>query len=125
MRAGLPTLRALIGILAIVALPAAASNLDFLQDTPLSEFSDEDRKLFAATLAQTLSEADDNEVRKWSNPATKFGGEITPLRTRTRGDTVCRDVAIVNTAKARTEKSVYTYCREREGEWRLSFQKPK
>lgn len=118
-------LRVIIATAMIIALPAAASNLDFLHDTPLSEFSDEDRKLFLSVLRQTLSEADDNEVRTWSNPETKCGGEITPLRTHRRADTVCRDVQTVNRVKGRTEKSVYTYCRQGQGEWRLSFQKPK
>lgn len=117
--------RVLTFILAVVALPTVASNIDFLHDTPLSDFNKEDRKLFAAAMAQALSEAEDNETRKWSNPDTKSGGEITPLRTHTRGDTMCRDVSIVNSAKGRTEKSMYTYCREDEGAWRLTFQKPK
>ncbi len=125
MRAGVRTAGRLIGILTMVALPTLASNLDFLHDTPLSDFNEEDRRLFATAMTQALSEADDNETRKWSNPDTKSGGEITPLRTHSRGDTVCRDVSIVNRAKGRTEKSVYSYCRDGEGEWRLSFQKPK
>lgn len=125
MYAGARTARVVMVILAIVSLPTVASNIDFLHDTPLSDFNDEDRKLFEAALTQALSEADDNEVRTWSNPETKCRGEITPLRTHSRMDTVCRDVAIVNTAKGRTEKSVYTYCRQGEEEWRLSFQKPK
>lgn len=125
MYAGVRTARALIGILAIVTLPTLASNLDFLHDTPLSDFNEEDRRLFAAAMTKTLSEASDNETRRWSNPDTKSGGEITPLRTQSRGNTVCRDVSTVNRAKGRTEKSVYSYCREGEGEWRLSFQKPK
>ena len=116
--------RCLLGIL-VVAMPAFGSNLDFLHDTPFSYFNDEDMKMFSSTLSRTLSEAPDNEVRTWSNPQTNSSGKIIPLNTKPKSDQVCRDVSIVNTARGRTNKGVYTYCRREGADWKINLHRGK
>jgi len=111
----------LVGLLVLTGLPALASNLGFLRDTPMSYFNDADMKLFRETLARTLSEGKDNEAHRWDNPKTKSSGEITPLKTETSPGKMCREVQIVNTAKGQTAKSVYTFCKEQGGDWKVAL----
>jgi surface antigen len=109
----------LVAVLAAAA-PALASNLNFMKDTPYTHFTDEDHKIFNETLNDTLNNGADGESRAWSNPKTKAGGEVKPLKTFERKGTPCRTVYIANKAKGRSASSKYNFCKQASGTWALA-----
>jgi len=97
-----------------------AANTNFAKDAPYSKFTAEDRKIFDEAVQDTLSKGADGEARAWSNPATKAGGEIKPLKTFERGSATCRSVSIANKAKGLSAKGEYRLCKDASGKWTLA-----
>ena len=111
------------GLLAVVlgsGLPALASNLDFMKDTPYTHFTDEDHKIFNQTLNDTLNKGADGESREWSNPKSKASGEVKELKTFERKGMPCRTVYIANKAKGRSGNAEYNFCKQASGIWALA-----
>jgi surface antigen len=104
------------GLLAI-ALAAAASNLNFMKDSPFTHFNEQDQKLFKQMLVETLEQGAVGEVRRWSNPKTTAAGEMSVLKTFERGALPCRTVSISNVAKGRTSSGSYSLCKQATGKW--------
>jgi surface antigen len=109
----------LLGVLA-AAMPAAASNLSFMNDTPYTHFTKEDHKIFDQALQDTLKKGAIGESHKWSNPASKAGGNLKVMKSFERGQTTCRTVSIANKAKGRSASGQYNFCEQASGEWKLS-----
>jgi len=108
----------LAGVLSVA--PALAVNLGFLNDAPYTHFTEADRKLFDDTLIDVLSHGADGQAREWSNPATRAGGEIKPLKSFDRAGASCRTVSIRNAAKGRSETGQYSFCKDDSGAWKLA-----
>jgi len=102
------------------ATPAAASNMSFMNDTPYAHFTKEDHKIFDAALQDVLNKGAEGESRKWTNPASKAGGNLKVLKSFERGQTACRSLSIANKAKGRSASGQYNFCRQASGEWKLS-----
>ena len=103
-----------------VATPVAASNLSFMNDTPYTHFTKEDHKIFNEALQDILQQGADGESRKWSNPASKAGGNLKILKRFERDQLPCRSVVIANKAKGRSASGQYNFCRQASGEWKLA-----
>lgn len=111
------------GLLAAVlasAIPALAVNLSFLNDTPFTHFTDEDHRIFSEALNNVLDKGADGETRAWSNPKSKAGGELKPLKSFQRNGAACRTVHIANKAKGRSAVTQYNFCRQASGTWALA-----
>jgi surface antigen len=109
---------ALLLVLSSASLPAAATNLAFLKDAPISRFTKQDMKLFEQTLNDALEKSADGDVKTWSNPDTQAGGEIKTLKSFKRGALPCRRLAIRNSAKGLTASGEYSLCKQPKGEWK-------
>ena len=110
--------RSLLVVAVAVALPATASNLRFMKDSPLQYFTPEDTKMFKATLYEVLDKGADGEARKWSNPTTEANGEIKPTNSFARNGTPCRTLAISNSAKGLSASGRYNFCKPTAtGKW--------
>jgi surface antigen len=103
-----------------VATPVAASNMGFMNDTPYVHFTKEDHAIFDEALQDVLNKGADGESRKWTNPASKAGGDLKVLKSFQRGQTTCRRLSIANKAKGRSASGQYNFCRQASGEWKLS-----
>ncbi|MBE0626192.1 MAG: hypothetical protein IH606_15400 [Burkholderiales bacterium] len=118
------TLKARIrcGILlaAVAAAPVAASNLGFMNDTPYTHFTKADHEIFNQALQGILKQGAAGESRKWSNPATKAGGELKVIKRFERGQMPCSRLSIANKAKGRSASGQYNFCEQASGEWKLA-----
>ncbi len=110
--------RALLVVAVAVAVPAMASNLRFMKDSPLQHFTPEDTKMFRETLNEVLDKGADGEARKWSNPSSEAHGEIKPTKSFDRNGTPCRTLAISNSAKGLSASGRYNFCKPTAtGKW--------
>ena len=109
--------------LAILFLPggASASNWRFLQDSPISQFSEEDFERFRAAGRRALDEAADGQTVEWKNPKTGAYGTIQPLDTREVDGTTCRRAEVFNSAGGTKGTSRFTFCRQEDGTWKAGM----
>lgn len=102
---------------ALISL-AHASNIGFLNETPyFAHFTDEDRKIFHETLDDLLQLGKDQDTRNWTNPKTGANGDLR-LLPASKDSGGCRDIAIRNSARGRTGKSVQRFCPDEKGVWK-------
>jgi surface antigen len=104
------------------AMPAlAGSNLRFMKDSPLQQFTPQDMQMFKQTLYDVLDKGADGEAKTWSNPATEATGEIKAVKTFDRSGTPCRSLAISNSAKGLSASGRYNFCKPAaKGKWGLA-----
>jgi hypothetical protein len=114
----------MFGFVSIVTMFAAsnalASNLTFLNDTPLAAFTDEDYAIMRQNAETVLSDAKTPAKREWKNPKTKSSGTAETLAAFAgpKGEP-CKRIQIVNHAAGRDSKASYTLCTMDAEGWRL------
>ncbi len=111
---------AICALWAVVTAPALGSNLLFLQDAPVAYFTEEDDRMFQAALKGALDTAKDGEAKSWSNPASGASGTLTVLKTHNQHAMTCRTLKIFSTAKSRTGESVWDFCKQPDGAWKIA-----
>jgi hypothetical protein len=112
---------ALVPLLLVCALPVSASNLRFMKDSPLQQFTPQDMEMFKKTLADMLDTGKDGDDSKWSNPATDASGEIKAMKSFDRSGTPCRTLMISNSAKGLSASGRYNFCKPAStGKWALA-----
>ncbi len=100
-----------------VSFSANASNYSFLADSPISFFNDQDAKIYAATLQDTLNNHRDGSKVSWKNPkSTAFGYMIASNTTKHNG-VLCRNLTTYTDVKKRTSQSTFKFCKMK-GVWR-------
>ncbi len=81
----------------------AASNLSFMQNSPLAYMKKADNESFAKTAGDVLSNKQDNETVEWTNKGTRnpvaIAAQLTPTNTQKDGEKTCRDLIVLLTAK--------------------------
>ena len=109
----------LVSLMALV--PAAASNLNFLGNSPLSYFKPEDMELMRQNALKVLDDSSPNAKQSWSNPSTGVSG-LAQVRSQfkaTDGAT-CKRLRIVNKAKGLESSATYTACNYPDRGWVLN-----
>ena len=98
--------------------PAYAINwVPLLHNTPAERFTEDDMRMFAASVNKALGETADGQTVSWENPATKARGSIVVEQTGTRDGLICKNIRITNEARNRKATQVLTLCQEKSGEW--------
>jgi surface antigen len=105
--------------IAFVAGTAAAQNLGFLQDSPVSRMNREDTAMLARNYQQALDSLPDGHTNTWTNPKTGSSGTAMPLKTMREKGTTCRLLEITNQAGGLSGRSEWTFCKTKDG-WRTS-----
>lgn len=95
----------------------AVSSLNWLKNSPARHFNDADWGLFTKTLNSAL---DANKSASWENPKSGASGTITPGASKTRDGMNCRLVTLANKANGQTGKSAFTFCKTRDGSWKIA-----
>ncbi len=113
-----------LAALVFVAAPAFASNVMFLNDTALSKMNDEDLEIARAAARDALDNAADGESRRWGNAQTGASGVITPISTYEQDGTACRRTEFFNEAQGVQGRSVFEFCRQADGTWRIPAPSP-
>lgn len=98
---------------------AAASNLGFLKDAPITHMDSTDTALMAETIQRSLTDSKDNEPASWENQNSGSKGTVTPLKTYDAYNTSCRRLRIQNEAGGESASSEFDFCLTKEGEWKV------
>ncbi|WP_246797619.1 RT0821/Lpp0805 family surface protein [Burkholderia perseverans] len=120
------TLSNLSQALAGAALMAAAlgaqaqSNLNFLNDTPITYFSKADVASLTKAVHQARDEGKDGETTEWNNGnrGVRIEAKLTPSTAEQDGHT-CREIATEINAKGQSMTLRPRYCKTPAGKWQL------
>jgi surface antigen len=109
----------LIGLLVLAGLPAQAGNLGFLNQAPVSHFSDEDMRLLKEAVGQAMQDENSRAKKTWANADTGNSGEIESWGTfKTAAGVTCKRVRVTSHAKGGINgKGTYTVCQDAERGW--------
>jgi surface antigen len=104
---------------------ALASNLSFLDNTPLAYIQPRDHDEIIKAVYVALDSKQDGQTANWTNQGSRnsvrIDAKITPHDTTKDGEKTCRKVDVELDAKGQSMTLVPSYCREGKGEWQ--FQK--
>lgn len=103
--------------LATAAVPAAAMNMNFFKDAPITRLKADEVKAYRAAVMKALDETADGATVEWKAPTTEFTSKITPHNRFTDGKFQCRDVTIESDAHDRSLRGRYTFCKGAKGDW--------
>jgi hypothetical protein len=109
---------ALAAMLVAFALPAHASNVDFLKYAPISRLTAPELKEFKAAVDKMLDEAPDGQAVQWKAPKSEFNASMTPMKRVTEGKRECRDARFETEARELKASGVYTFCKSSKG-WQI------
>jgi hypothetical protein len=96
---------------------ASASNYNFLNQSPISYFDQDDTTLMTDNVNTALNSARDGQKVTWRNPKTDAWGFAIPLHSTTKNGVRCRYIKILNSARRVSEDSRYLFCKI-HGEWK-------
>ncbi|WP_233829490.1 RT0821/Lpp0805 family surface protein [Paraburkholderia sp. ZP32-5] len=109
--------------LAAGAASSYATNLNFLNNTPITYMRDADRQALNAAAQKALETGKDGETFQWSNAGTgnpvQIGGTVTPRDVTKEGGQTCRQVTLVANAKGQTQTWTPTACKTGNGLWKI------
>lgn len=111
-------------LLCLLQVPAQAVNLRWLEHAPVRFFSDADWALATAAVDDALANPADGTPVQWSNTDTGHRGSATALGTLERNGRTCRELALENEARGMSGRSVFLYCRQPDGEWKIEPNPP-
>lgn len=111
-------------LLCLLQVPAQAVNLRWLEHAPVRFFSDADWALATAAVDDALANPADGMPVQWTNPDTGHRGSATALGTLERDGRTCRELALENEARGMSGRSVFLYCRQPDGEWKIEPNPP-
>ncbi|CAG9202438.1 conserved exported hypothetical protein [Paraburkholderia sabiae] len=102
---------------------AEATNLNFLNDTPMSYIKKSDMDSIKVALTDVLNTKKDGETTQWTNEGTgngvKIDAAITPESTSQQGGKTCRLVAVVLSAKGQSMNLHPKFCGTGRTDWAL------
>jgi len=101
-----------------ISMPAPATNWSFLEDTAVSQFSEQDWELFSKAGREALEEVPDGDTRGWNNPETGAFGTIQPLNSYQYKSMKCRRTEFFNSARSASGTSRFDLCKQ-EGSWKF------
>ncbi len=95
-----------------------ASNYSFLNDSAISNFTNQDAAMMSANIQTALNSKSDGKKASWKNPNSGAWGYAIPSHTIRQNGTICRNLTIFNEAKKIPGLSKYTYCKI-NGAWKI------
>jgi hypothetical protein len=105
------------------ALAAAtqAQNLNFLRNSVMANFQQDDTDLMRKNANEVLESPDANARKEWSNPRTGASGSAQVVGQFTASDAApCKRLRLVNRAAQQHSQSTHTMCRYEGRGWILN-----
>jgi len=104
-----------------IAFSAQAQNLNYLKNSPISYFQQDDVELMNKNVNEVLESSDANAKKDWSNPRTGTSGSARVLRQFTAADGApCKRLRVFNKAPQAEGESTYTVCKYEGRGWILN-----
>lgn len=106
-------------LISVVTATAFAGNVRWMKDTALSKMTAEDMEVLRNAARNALDYGADGEPRRWENAETGAEGVLTPQASFERDGAFCRRLELFNYVKGVSGRSVYVFCRQKDGTWRI------
>lgn len=108
-------------ILLLICIPGmlAASNWQWMRDTAVKSFDEQDWALLENTINRLLSSGADGDSQEWQNPETGNAGSVRILSTTDTDTETCRILLITNTARSEAGTTRLNYCRQPDAQWMI------
>lgn len=123
MRPRLQNILFVAGLAMLVTPSIQASNLRFLNYTPITYLKDKDNASLHQAAGEVLDHKKDGESVSWNNQglgnATQIHAEISASNTSKTDDKVCRDLNIVLHAKGQDQALTLPICKAKNEKWEL------
>lgn len=103
-----------------VIIPVEGANLRWLDHSPARFFTDTDWQILSAKSDEVLNEGEDGQEYSWSNPESGSSGSFMAEPVDDRGGLSCRLMTIVTQARSASNTSQFTFCRQENGEWKIT-----
>jgi len=101
------------------AFSAFAQNIRWLEYSPVRYFDDQDWDMARAAVRKALEDGGQEAPVRWTNAESGHSGSAAVVETMQRADQECRRVRIENAARGLTGQSVFVFCRQPDGEWKV------
>jgi hypothetical protein len=103
------------------AVAAQAQNLNFLRNSAMSNFQQDDTDLMRKNANEVLDSSDPNAKQDWSNPRTGASGSAQVIGQFTASDGApCKRLRLVNRAQQAHSQSTHVLCRYEGRGWILN-----
>ena len=112
-----------ISILALSCLlpgVSAAGAWTWMEQSPVSHFTPEDKQIMRTTARDALDNAKDGTKIGWENPETGHSGSVKPINTTERDGLTCRKTRFFNSAEGLTAIQIHRLCRQKDGTWKIA-----
>ena len=106
-------------LMAVLAGPALAVNINVFKDAPVPRLKGEEVKEFRSFVTKTLDEGKDGATAEWKAPKTNFTSKVTPSKSFDDGKFKCREATIDSDSHDRQMKGRYTFCKSGKSEWQF------
>jgi len=113
----------LLSSLILLSSYSQASNLNFLKNSPIAHFNQQDTKLMEDNLFKALNTLSDGEKSAWKNNKTGNSGLANPLKTYKQNTATCRTLRIINRSKKNISESEFDFCQDKNKKWTLNTEK--
>lgn len=116
-----PTPFVTLMLISMCMLPvvSSASGWQWLEQSPLSHFTDEDKQIMRSTARDALENAKDGTKIGWENPETGHSGSVKPINTIEKDGTTCRKTRFFNSAEGLTAIQIHRLCKQKDGTWKI------
>lgn len=119
------TLKGLAALTLVCALtPAFAGNVTFMKNSAISKMTEQDLEIMRAAARNALDYIADGQPRRWQNNESGAAGVLTPLDTFEHEGTSCRRLEMFNEVQGITGRSVFVFCRQPDGTWKVPATAP-
>lgn len=109
-------------LLAGAVTTALAGNVRWLRDSALSNMTPDDMEVLRSAARNVLDYGRDGESRRWENADTGAKGVLTPLESIEQDGEPCRRLELFNEVGSASGRSVFLFCRQKDGTWRIPAQ---
>jgi len=104
--------------------PVFAGNVTFAKNSAIAKMTDQDLEIMRAAARNALDYIADGQPRRWENSETGATGVVTPLDAFEHEGMNCRRLEMFNEVQGVTGRSVFVFCRQPDGTWRVPAKAP-
>lgn len=109
----------LLTFLCVFPAVSMAGAWSWLEASPVSHFTPEDKQMMRKTARDALDNAKDGTEIAWKNPQTGHSGSVMPISKIKRDDLACRKTRFTNNAEGLTSIQLHLLCKQADGTWKI------
>jgi surface antigen len=105
-------------LLCFISYPAFSIQINFMSDSPVRYYTDQDWKLANAATDEALNNSPIGKKITWDNPKSHNHGYTQAIENFNKNNLTCRKIKIFNYAAERSDQYTFTFCKYPNG-WKI------